>query len=105
MFGKSLALKGVALIPLVLAACGSVAGNTNGAGASASASVAPSAGATVSVGSSRLGQILVDGSGKTLYLFEADKGTQSTCFGPCAQFWPPLTTLGTVKAGGNATQS
>ena len=43
---------------------------------------------------SELGKILVDGSGRTLYLFEADKEGSSTCYDRCAQVWPPLTTLG-----------
>jgi len=38
-----------------------------------------------------LGTILVDGQGRTLYLFEPDKQTgQSTCYGNCATGWPPL---------------
>jgi predicted lipoprotein with Yx(FWY)xxD motif len=38
-----------------------------------------------------LGTILVDGKGLTLYLFVPDKqsGT-STCYGACANAWPPL---------------
>ena len=38
-----------------------------------------------------LGTVLVDGQGMTLYLFVPDKqsGT-STCYGQCAQGWPPL---------------
>jgi predicted lipoprotein with Yx(FWY)xxD motif len=38
-----------------------------------------------------LGTVLVDGQGFTLYLFVPDKqsGT-STCYGPCAEAWPPL---------------
>ncbi len=38
-----------------------------------------------------LGTVLVDGQGFTLYLFVPDKqsGT-STCYGRCAQGWPPL---------------
>jgi len=55
--------------------------------------------ATISVQGSGLGQILVDGNGKTLYLFEADTSTQSTCSGACAQAWPPLTTNGSPKSG------
>jgi predicted lipoprotein with Yx(FWY)xxD motif len=35
--------------------------------------------------SSELGEILVDGSGRTLYLFEADKEGSSTCYDKCAQ--------------------
>src|SRR2546430_5294691 len=50
--------------------------------------------ATISVQGSSLGQILVDGNGKTLYLFEADTSAQSTCSGGCAQAWPPVTTNG-----------
>ena len=34
-----------------------------------------------------LGQILVDAQGRTLYLFEADKGGKSNCDGPCATAW------------------
>lgn len=44
--------------------------------------------------SSALGRIVVDGSGKTLYLFQADSGTNSHCYGACAQAWPPDTTTG-----------
>ena len=40
------------------------------------------------------GTALVDGAGRTLYLFEADNGTSSTCYGQCAQIWAP------VPAGG-----
>jgi predicted lipoprotein with Yx(FWY)xxD motif len=47
----------------------------------------------------KLGKFLVDGSGRTLYLFEQDKGSTSTCYGQCAQYWPPLLTNGTPKSG------
>jgi predicted lipoprotein with Yx(FWY)xxD motif len=47
----------------------------------------------------KLGKILVDGGGKTLYLFEADKSTASTCYGDCATYWPPLLTTGAPDAG------
>ncbi len=50
--------------------------------------------------SSPLGQILVDGSGRTLYLFKADTGTTSTCNGACTQNWPPQTTTGTPNSSG-----
>ncbi|HXA54824.1 MAG TPA: hypothetical protein VNV37_08115, partial [Solirubrobacteraceae bacterium] len=36
------------------------------------------------------------------YLFEADKGSTSTCNGACAQVWPPVTTTGAPKAEGEA---
>ncbi|MET9763550.1 hypothetical protein ABZ016_31665 [Streptomyces sp. NPDC006372] len=50
----------------------------------------------------KLGTILVDGKGRTLYLFEADKSTTSTCSGACAAAWPPLLTSGAPSAGGSA---
>ena len=38
-----------------------------------------------------LGTVLVDGQGFTLYMFVPDKQSgNSTCYGPCAQAWPPL---------------
>ena len=46
-----------------------------------------------------VGKVLVDAQGRTLYLFEADKGTMSACAGGCTSVWPPLTTTGKVTAG------
>ncbi|MGI5488348.1 phosphatase PAP2 family protein [Microtetraspora malaysiensis] len=57
----------------------------------------------VAVRDSKLGKILVDGRGRTLYLFVADKGTSSTCYGACARAWPPLTTTGKPQAGSGAS--
>jgi predicted lipoprotein with Yx(FWY)xxD motif len=37
------------------------------------------------------GAILVDGAGRTVYLFEKDNGTTSACTGSCAQVWPAFT--------------
>ncbi|MCP3818831.1 hypothetical protein NLX86_12135 [Streptomyces sp. A3M-1-3] len=65
---------------------------------------APEAAATVTARSSALGQILVDGTGRTLYLFEADTSEESTCTGTCAAAWPPLTTTGEPKAAEGAKE-
>jgi len=54
---------------------------------------------TVELAPSKFGHILVDGQGRALYLFVADKTTASTCYGACASVWPPLTVSGVVKAG------
>src|SRR5438132_14307799 len=89
------------LVPFALAACGTAATNYGGGSAPSSASGS----ATISVQASSLGQILVDANGKTLYLFEADTSTQSTCSGACAQAWPPLTTAGAPKATSGASAS
>jgi predicted lipoprotein with Yx(FWY)xxD motif len=87
------------LIPLIavlaVAACG---GSTSTGSSSASAPAAATA--TVSVAmNAKFGQILVDGNGRTVYLFEADKGSSSTCYGDCATYWPPLLTGGAPVAG------
>ncbi|MFJ1704912.1 hypothetical protein [Kitasatospora sp. NPDC088346] len=60
---------------------------------------AGAAGAVVAANGSKLGMILTDGQGRTLYLFEKDSPTMSACDGACAAAWPPLTTTGTPHAG------
>lgn len=87
------------LIPLIavlaIAACG---GSPSTASSSPSAPAAATA--TVSVAmNAKLGQILVDGNGRTLYLFEADKSSSSTCYSACAAYWPPILTGGAPMPG------
>jgi predicted lipoprotein with Yx(FWY)xxD motif len=53
----------------------------------------------VSSAKSPLGRVLVDRSGRTLYLFEKDRMGKSSCAGPCATYWPPLLTAGKASAG------
>ncbi|MDI5962760.1 COG4315 family predicted lipoprotein [Streptantibioticus silvisoli] len=108
----------VAAVTIAAAASGC----SNGTGSSAASSASPSGTAsgragdtpvadraaaakqaqikTASVGS--LGSVLVDGTGRTLYLFEADRTSKSTCNGACATAWPPTPTSGKAKAGGRA---
>jgi predicted lipoprotein with Yx(FWY)xxD motif len=93
-----------ALMVVVAACCG---GNDNG-GSGTAATAAPAttaaqaagAGATVAAASSKLGNILVDDKGRTLYAFTKDQGDQSACSGQCAANWPALT--GTAAAGTGA---
>jgi predicted lipoprotein with Yx(FWY)xxD motif len=81
---------------VVLAGCG---GNySSGAKASATTAAAHT-GPAVALRPSKLGSILTDGHGRTLYLFEADKGTASACYSACASVWPPLTTAHKPTAG------
>jgi predicted lipoprotein with Yx(FWY)xxD motif len=91
------------VLALGLAACG---GNDEGggAGSATTANPAPAAkgAATVAVRDTDLGRILVDASGRTLYLFEKDTGPPPTCFGACAGTWPPYTTNGKPRAGSGA---
>jgi predicted lipoprotein with Yx(FWY)xxD motif len=60
-----------------------------------------SMGAATKVGtaSSKLGRIIINKQGRTLYLFEKDKNGKSACYGACAKYWPPLLTRGKPVAG------
>lgn len=48
-------------------------------------------GATVALGSTDLGEVLVGPDGRTLYMFDPDAQGDSTCYDECATAWPPLT--------------
>ena len=61
--------------------------------------MASAAGPSVRVAETRLGRILVDGRGRTLYLYIKDRGAQSACQARCARVWPPATIRGTPIAG------
>jgi predicted lipoprotein with Yx(FWY)xxD motif len=50
--------------------------------------------ATVTTARTGLGQIVVDGRGRSLYLFEKDTHGRSACSGVCTAYWPPLLTSG-----------
>ena len=52
-----------------------------------------------------LGPFLVDSSGMSLYLFEADTAGASTCFDDCMAAWPPLVTDGPAVAGTGVDQA
>ncbi len=67
-------------------AASSVAGNTR-------------ANSTVSLAKTKLGMILVNSRGHTLYLFAKDRKGTSACSGSCARFWPPLVSSGKPTAG------
>lgn len=58
---------------------------------------------TANVG--RLGQVLVDGKGRTVYLFEKDKAGKSSCSGSCAAVWPPVTTGAKPQPGSGVDAS
>jgi predicted lipoprotein with Yx(FWY)xxD motif len=88
----------LAALAVVLAACGG--GNDQGSGSTATTAAAQQATeATVAVASTALGEVLVDGKGRTLYVFTRDKGDQSVCSGKCAAAWPALTVSGAATPG------
>jgi predicted lipoprotein with Yx(FWY)xxD motif len=117
----AVAMLAAAALALVVAGCGggsdsasSSAASTEAAGGGESkgtepVKAAPNAeeGTTfVSLGNvSGLGMVLVDSKGMTLYDFKKDQGTESSCYGECAQAWPPLLTKGEPQPSNGADAS
>ncbi len=57
---------------------------------SAGAALAGDMPAMVKSGDSKLGPVLTDSQGMTLYYFDKDVAGTSNCNGKCAENWPPL---------------
>ncbi len=99
---------GVAL-SAVMAACSSSGASPSAAAPSAAApsAAAPSAaagGTTLALADSALGKIVVDGQGKTLYMFTPDEDQAApTCVDKCAANWPALIVTGTPTVGAGLT--
>jgi predicted lipoprotein with Yx(FWY)xxD motif len=104
---KRTLLFGIAPVALAVAAagCGSNSATTASMATAYGATKATTSAAATTVGTrhTKLGTVLVDGRGRTLYLFEKDKGPATTCSGSCASVWPPLTSAGKPKAGRGVT--
>jgi predicted lipoprotein with Yx(FWY)xxD motif len=96
---------------LAAAACGSSASSSSSSSSSsaasgASASPASAASATViATKTGSAGTFLVNGSGRTVYMFAKDPSNQSACSGACAAAWPPVTATGAATASGGAKSS
>jgi predicted lipoprotein with Yx(FWY)xxD motif len=104
---------------LAIAGCGSSGGGSSTGSESASgseggygetskttsASPEASGAAVVSAAQTKLGKVIVDSKGMTLYDFHKDKGTTSSCYGACEAAWPPLTTEGAPQAGEGVSAS
>ena len=96
----------VPLISLGIAACGGGSNDNNATAATAPPTTASGQAATLGTASAgSLGTVLVDSKGDTLYLFQKDTGTKSTCAGACASAWPPLRASGKPTAGSGANAS
>jgi predicted lipoprotein with Yx(FWY)xxD motif len=104
-----MALAALAAAGALVAGCGSndsgSGGSGSGGGGYGGGGTAPSGVTTVAAASSNLGMILVDGSGRTLYLFAKDQPDQSACSGACAAAWPVDQSSGTPKAGSGVKAS
>ena len=81
----------VAAIAIVTSACGNPDTTVGGDPPAPAITQGPSAAPGLAVAESDVGAIVVDGEGRTLYLFTSDAGGVSTCSGQCAETWPPFT--------------
>jgi predicted lipoprotein with Yx(FWY)xxD motif len=113
------ALIAIAALALVAAGCGSSndsssssssggGGGVYGGGGSSTKATSSAGSGVVSVDdNAKLGKIIVDSKGNTLYYFLKDKqnGGASTCSGACAQVWPPYTASGSPKGENGASAS
>ena len=97
LLGGTLILAGSALVPATVAVA------ANSASFDASIAAAP----TVRLEPTGLGQILVDSSGRTLYLFTRDRHERDSCakVSGCLQTWPALTTTHKPRAGAHVRAS
>jgi predicted lipoprotein with Yx(FWY)xxD motif len=95
----------VAIVALAIAGCGGGGNSVTASQPSTNAKATTSSGAVVGTRHGSIGTFLVDSQGRTLYLFEKDTGTMSTCSGECANDWPPSTTSGNPKAGSGVKAS
>lgn len=97
---RMIKIAGAAALLLVLAAC-----SKSSSSSSAAAGDGGGSAAVVNLATTSLGSTLVDGTGRTLYLFENDTSSTSTCTGGCAGTWPALTTSGAPTAGSGVDAS
>jgi predicted lipoprotein with Yx(FWY)xxD motif len=86
------------------AAAAALVAGCGGNSSTASAPVPPktTGGSTATIGledNGNLGKILVDSEGDTVYLFQKDTSTKSTCTGACASAWPPVPATGKPTVG------
>jgi predicted lipoprotein with Yx(FWY)xxD motif len=89
----------VAAFGIALAAAGVAAAAAVTHQSSRSVASARATAGRVTLHKTKIGRILATSSGRTLYLFKADRGKKSNCYGQCAVFWPPLMKKGKISAG------
>jgi len=119
---RTTSLIGAAVIALALAACAKTVTPASSGSTPASTSTPAATGVTIKTASvSGVGTVLVDSSGRTLYMLTADQGGMVTCnSSACTSTWPPVivpagakvqagagvdsSKLGTAKTASGATQ-
>jgi len=89
-------MRKLVIVCLAVAALAALAGTALGSGASSTRSAT-----TVRIGTGKipkLGTVLVNSKGRTLYMFVPDKQRKVTCVGACAAIWPPVKLPAGMKA-------
>ncbi|HYB27164.1 MAG TPA: hypothetical protein VEF89_11165 [Solirubrobacteraceae bacterium] len=89
VLAPALALVFVAVVAIFVATSGGSTKTTPSTGTAATA---------ISVAQTSLGPTLVDGNGRTLYLFEGDKPNKSTLSAAGFAVWPAFASAGTPRA-------
>ncbi|MBV8693489.1 MAG: hypothetical protein JOY57_17660 [Actinobacteria bacterium] len=84
----------ILVVAVVLTACGSSSKKASTATTAASTTTTTAASLAVAT-DAKLGPILVDGEGRTLYRFAKDVNGTIACTGNCATTWPPFVVTGT----------
>jgi predicted lipoprotein with Yx(FWY)xxD motif len=92
-------ISGVAAVALVLlaGACGSSKTKASTATSAPATGSSGASAATVNAASTKLGQVLVDAHGRTLYTFDPENSGTIACLTGCVDTWPP-----DVVTGGSA---
>jgi predicted lipoprotein with Yx(FWY)xxD motif len=106
---------------MLVAACGSStagSGSGSGSGSGTAASSPATSGSGIKTASTKIGTVLTNSAGFTLYWFAIDTKTASKCYGTCAKYWKPVTgsvqaasgvslpgTFGTIKRKGGVVQA
>jgi predicted lipoprotein with Yx(FWY)xxD motif len=82
--------RGIVILSLATAGLAVTAACSSSSGTGGSGPVPPATGDAVSAQPTSLGTILVDGRGRTVYVFANDKTNASTCTDACAAVWPAV---------------
>lgn len=94
----SILAAGVGLsLAVLLASCGNDTSGDNASGSTSQSGTPDPSQEQIKTAESDLGTILVDGEGKTLYIFTQDSPGKSTCEAECLATWPALP--GDAQAG------
>jgi len=96
----------LAPMTMLLAAAGCGGSGYSSSRKPSSGQASPTSNATtIALGSGDVGKFLVGSNQRTLYLFEGDQGSKSTCYGACASTWPPATSASAARLGAGLNPS